>query len=142
MLKALRRFFGEKKSGQIARERMQVVLMHDRLDLTPDIMEALKNDILRTSGMVSESVMKSSNGAIDTPRANEPPPPKPFETFSNDQALRKLPEREIVRSYGGRIAIVGDPKDHSTRELVGRIIDTLPQGNGNAATTGRREDER
>jgi cell division topological specificity factor MinE len=46
MLKALRRFFGEKKSGQVARERMQVVLMHDRLDLTPDIMEALKNDIL------------------------------------------------------------------------------------------------
>jgi cell division topological specificity factor len=46
MLKALRRFFGEKKSGQIARERMQVVLMHDRLDLTPDIMNDLKNDIL------------------------------------------------------------------------------------------------
>jgi hypothetical protein len=26
-----------------------------------------------------------------------------------------------VRSYGGRIAIVGDPKDHSTRDLLGRI---------------------
>jgi cell division topological specificity factor len=46
MLKVLRRFFAEKKSGQIARERMQVVLMHDRLDLTPDIMEALRSDIL------------------------------------------------------------------------------------------------
>jgi cell division topological specificity factor len=46
MLKALRRLFGERGSGQIARERMQVVLMHDRLDLTPDIMESLKNDIL------------------------------------------------------------------------------------------------
>ena len=46
MLKALRRWFGEKGSGQIARERMQVVLMHDRMDLTPDILEALRNDIL------------------------------------------------------------------------------------------------
>jgi cell division topological specificity factor len=46
MLKAIRRFFGEKPSGQVARQRMQVVLMHDRLDLTPDVMDALKNEIL------------------------------------------------------------------------------------------------
>ncbi|HOI94664.1 MAG TPA: cell division topological specificity factor MinE [Syntrophobacter fumaroxidans] len=46
MLKAIRRFFGDKASGQVARRRMQVVLMHDRMDLTPDIMEALRNDIL------------------------------------------------------------------------------------------------
>ena len=45
MLNIIRRFFGD-KSSQVARQRMQVVLMHDRLDLTPDIMEALKNDIL------------------------------------------------------------------------------------------------
>ena len=31
------------------------------------------------------------------------------------------PERETVRRYGGRIAIVGDPKDHSTRDLVARL---------------------
>jgi bifunctional ADP-heptose synthase (sugar kinase/adenylyltransferase) len=24
----------------------------------------------------------------------------------------------VVRSYGGRVAIVGDPKDHSTTELL------------------------
>jgi len=46
MLKAIRRFFGEKASGHVARDRMQVVLMHDRMDLTPDILESLKNDIL------------------------------------------------------------------------------------------------
>jgi hypothetical protein len=27
----------------------------------------------------------------------------------------------VVAEYGGRIAIVGDPKDHSTRDLVSRI---------------------
>jgi rfaE bifunctional protein nucleotidyltransferase chain/domain len=32
-----------------------------------------------------------------------------------------VPERETVRAYGGRIAIVGDPKDHSTRDLLTRI---------------------
>jgi D-glycero-beta-D-manno-heptose 1-phosphate adenylyltransferase len=32
-----------------------------------------------------------------------------------------VPERETVLAYGGRIAIVGDPKDHSTRDLVARI---------------------
>ena len=46
MLKAIRRFFGEKPSSQVARKRMQVVLMHDRMDLAPDVMESLKNDIL------------------------------------------------------------------------------------------------
>ncbi len=46
MLKAIKRFFGERPSGQEAKKRMQFVLMHDRLDLTPDMMEALKNDIL------------------------------------------------------------------------------------------------
>ena len=35
-----------------------------------------------------------------------------------------VPEREVVRSYGGRVAIVGDPKDHSTSELIERLHGT------------------
>jgi rfaE bifunctional protein nucleotidyltransferase chain/domain len=38
-----------------------------------------------------------------------------------DYTVDTVPERETVRSYGGRIAIVGDPKDHSTRDLLTRI---------------------
>ena len=38
-----------------------------------------------------------------------------------DYTIDTVPERETVRSYGGRIAIVGDPKDHSTRDLLQRI---------------------
>ena len=38
-----------------------------------------------------------------------------------DYTLETVPERDIVKAYGGRIAIVGDPKDHSTRDLLGRI---------------------
>lgn len=38
-----------------------------------------------------------------------------------DYTVDTVPEREVVRSYGGRIAIVGDPKDHSTRDLLKQI---------------------
>jgi D-glycero-beta-D-manno-heptose 1-phosphate adenylyltransferase len=38
-----------------------------------------------------------------------------------DYTVESVPERHIVRGYGGRTAIVGDPKDHSTRDLLGRI---------------------
>jgi D-glycero-beta-D-manno-heptose 1-phosphate adenylyltransferase len=38
-----------------------------------------------------------------------------------DYTPETVPERETVLAYGGRVAIVGDPKDHSTRDLVSRI---------------------
>ena len=38
-----------------------------------------------------------------------------------DYTSDSVPEREIVKAYGGRTAIVGDPKDHSTRDLLSRI---------------------
>ena len=38
-----------------------------------------------------------------------------------DYTVETVPERDTVRSYGGRIAIVGDPKDHSTRDLLARV---------------------
>ena len=38
-----------------------------------------------------------------------------------DYTVDTVPERAIVMAYGGRTAIVGDPKDHSTREVVARL---------------------
>jgi rfaE bifunctional protein nucleotidyltransferase chain/domain len=38
-----------------------------------------------------------------------------------DYTVESVPERDTVRAYGGRIAIVGDPKDHSTRDLLARL---------------------
>ncbi len=32
----------------------------------------------------------------------------------------QVPEYETVRSYGGRTVLVGDPKDHATRDLIAR----------------------
>jgi rfaE bifunctional protein nucleotidyltransferase chain/domain len=37
-----------------------------------------------------------------------------------DYAVESVPEREIVLACGGRVAIVGDPKDHSSTELISR----------------------
>lgn len=39
-----------------------------------------------------------------------------------DYTIETVPEREIVKSYGGRVAIVGDPKDHSTSSILEQII--------------------
>lgn len=41
-----------------------------------------------------------------------------------DYTLDTVPERAIVQAYGGRTAIVGDPKDHSTRDIVAAIADS------------------
>jgi D-glycero-beta-D-manno-heptose 1-phosphate adenylyltransferase len=38
-----------------------------------------------------------------------------------DYTVDSVPERAVVQAYGGRTAIVGDPKDHSTRDLLARL---------------------
>lgn len=38
-----------------------------------------------------------------------------------DYTEETVPEREVVRSFGGRVAIVGDPKNHSTSEMLKRF---------------------
>ena len=38
-----------------------------------------------------------------------------------DYTVDTVPERAVVLSYGGRTAIVGDPKNHNTRDLIERI---------------------
>jgi rfaE bifunctional protein nucleotidyltransferase chain/domain len=38
-----------------------------------------------------------------------------------DYTSETVPERDVVRSYGGQVAIVGDPKDHSTSAIIARL---------------------
>jgi rfaE bifunctional protein nucleotidyltransferase chain/domain len=44
-----------------------------------------------------------------------------FHAKGTDYTAESVPEREIVREYGGRVAIVGDPKDHSSTELIASV---------------------
>jgi D-glycero-beta-D-manno-heptose 1-phosphate adenylyltransferase len=39
-----------------------------------------------------------------------------------DYTPMNVPERDTVVAYGGQVAIVGDPKDHSTRDLIQLIL--------------------
>ena len=43
-----------------------------------------------------------------------------------DYTVDTVPERAVVRSYGGRVAVVGDPKNHSTRDLLSRLRQPPP----------------
>jgi D-glycero-beta-D-manno-heptose 1-phosphate adenylyltransferase len=47
-----------------------------------------------------------------------------FHAKGTDYTTETVPERERVRSYGGRVVIVGDPKDHSSTELINSVRGT------------------
>ena len=40
-------FFKKRRSAESAKERLQLVLVHDRTDLTPAQLESLKDDLLK-----------------------------------------------------------------------------------------------
>jgi rfaE bifunctional protein nucleotidyltransferase chain/domain len=40
----------------------------------------------------------------------------------SDYTEQSVPERDKVLSYGGAVRITGDPKDHSTRDIIARIL--------------------
>lgn len=44
-----------------------------------------------------------------------------FHAKGTDYTTETVPERDIVRSYGGKVAIVGDPKDHSSTDLIKKV---------------------
>lgn len=45
-----------------------------------------------------------------------------FHAKGTDYTTDTVPEREIVKEYGGKVAIVGDPKDHSSTDLIKRVM--------------------
>ena len=57
-----------------------------------------------------------------------------------DYTVETVPERETVLAYGGRIAIVGDPKQHSTRDLLARLrrLDSSSCGSARSVTSCTR----
>lgn len=44
-----------------------------------------------------------------------------FHAKGTDYTPESVPERDIVKEYGGKVAIVGDPKDHSSTELIAAV---------------------
>jgi rfaE bifunctional protein nucleotidyltransferase chain/domain len=48
-----------------------------------------------------------------------------FHAKGTDYTTDNVPEREIVRSYGGQVAIVGDPKDHSSTDMIASVSENF-----------------
>lgn len=46
-----------------------------------------------------------------------------FHAKGTDYTADSVPERNLVLAYGGQVAIVGDPKDHSSSEMLSRLAD-------------------
>ena len=44
-----------------------------------------------------------------------------------DYTEQTVPERNNVLAYGGEVRIAGDPKDHSTRGIIERILRSRPR---------------
>ena len=44
-----------------------------------------------------------------------------FQCKGTDYTADSVPEAEVVRAYGGKVVIVGDPKDHSTTSILEKL---------------------
>ncbi|HEY6236664.1 MAG TPA: cell division topological specificity factor MinE [Candidatus Elarobacter sp.] len=96
MFEFIQRFFGKPSSGATAKERLRLVLLSDHLALAPDVVEALKHDLIEvisryvdvdTSNMdvtfeqQEKQVAMLANipilGMRTRPKPQAPPPPSP-----------------------------------------------------------------
>ena len=66
MIDALMKIFGKKEqSGKIARDRLKVVLIHDRANISPEVMENLKNDIIKVISNYMEIDQKGMDISLE-----------------------------------------------------------------------------
>lgn len=83
----------------------------------PVVPAAERAELVSAFGMVDYVVLLSTSSVSELLDALMPD----VNCKGTDYAVETVPERETVASYGGRTAIVGDSKDHSTRELLALI---------------------
>lgn len=70
MLEFLQRIFGKDStvaSKKVAKERLRLVLVHDRADLSPQILESLKEDLIR----VISDYMEIDRNSLEVSLSNE-----------------------------------------------------------------------
>ena len=60
-------FFRKKNSGEIAKDRLKLLLISDRANCSPEIMEAIKNDI-----QITQTESEGGNGTVPVLCANIP----------------------------------------------------------------------
>ena len=57
---ALLDFFKKKSSGSMAKDRLKLVLVSDRANCSPEIMEAIKNDIIKVISIFQKDCLEVS----------------------------------------------------------------------------------
>ncbi len=83
----------------------------------PVVPETERAEIVAALACVDHVVLFDSKDVVPVIRALRPD----VHVKGTDYTPDTIPEAEEVRSYGGRVAVAGDPKDHSTTELVSRL---------------------
>jgi rfaE bifunctional protein nucleotidyltransferase chain/domain len=83
----------------------------------PVIPEAERAEIVAALRCVDHVVLFDTKDVISVIRLLKPD----VQVKGTDYTPETIPEAAEVRAYGGRVAVAGDPKDHSTTELIGRL---------------------
>ena len=64
-------FFKKKTSSNVAKDRLKLVLVSDRANCSPDIMEQIKNDIIHVISKYVEIYVEGLDIKIDTTESDE-----------------------------------------------------------------------
>ena len=83
----------------------------------PVVPEAERAEIVAALACVDHVVVFESKDVVPVIRALRPD----VQVKGTDYTPETIPEAAEVRAYGGRVAVAGDPKDHSTTDLVARL---------------------
>ena len=83
----------------------------------PVIPEAERAEIVAGLACVDHVVLFDTKDVISVIRLLKPD----VQVKGTDYTTETIPEAAEVRAYGGRVAVAGDPKDHSTTELLGKL---------------------
>jgi rfaE bifunctional protein nucleotidyltransferase chain/domain len=83
----------------------------------PIVPEAERAELVAALACVDHVVLFEQDDVCEIIRALRPD----VHVKGTDYTPETIPERDEVLAYGGRLAVAGDPKDHSTSELLTRL---------------------
>jgi rfaE bifunctional protein nucleotidyltransferase chain/domain len=83
----------------------------------PVVPEAERAEILEALACVDHVVIFDAPNPVPVIRALRPD----VQVKGTDYTPESIPEAAEVRAYGGRVAVAGDPKNHSTTELLAKL---------------------
>ncbi len=83
----------------------------------PVVPESERAEIVAALACVDYVVLFESRDVVPVIRALRPD----VQVKGTDYTPDTIPEAAEVRAYGGRVAVAGDPKDHSTTSLLARL---------------------